>query len=283
MRLGTAESDILQGINERNIQIRDEFLKRFVKLTRTVPVKVMMGDSTITEQQTFDPGLLTGFLQGMAGRLKEWSVQDISTSNNEDIRRIFLKFERMAGSYLISVHLSVQFHVLLYYVPDHRVIECQKELSELVDMTKNREEQISEYGDQFVLHKLKEMGYRDLDHQSLFEIFYKNDKLREEMYRDMEDGAGVDRDDEEKKKKLFDELDSLLLETYQVSQVMIDDARLVTGEEGCLCTIDLEFVKNNAKQGSFDPKKMPLHARKKIIECLDGILAAMKNGASGSN
>ena len=44
-------------------------------------------------------------------------------------------------------------------------------------------------------------------------------------------------------------LDNLLVETYQTTPVLIDDTRLVTGEEGCLCTFDLEFVKNKAKEG----------------------------------
>ena len=57
-----------------------------------------------------------------------------SISNNEDIRRIFSKFEIMEGNYLLSGHLSIQFHVLLYCRPDQRVLDCQKELSEIVDL-----------------------------------------------------------------------------------------------------------------------------------------------------
>ena len=59
--------------------------------------------------------------------------------------------------------------MLLYYKPDQRVIDCQKELGELVDLTKDKEKQISDNSDQFVLNKLKDMGYRDFDHQKLFE------------------------------------------------------------------------------------------------------------------
>ena len=78
------------------------------------------------------------FFQKITQKLENWSVQDVSISNNEDIRRIFTKFEIMEGNYLISGHLSVQFHVLLYYKPDQRVIETQKELSEIVDLTKTK-------------------------------------------------------------------------------------------------------------------------------------------------
>ena len=51
------------------------------------------------------------------------------------------------------------------------------ELSEIVDLTKNNEQQISDNSDEFVLNKLREMGYKDLDHQKLFEIFYENNLL----------------------------------------------------------------------------------------------------------
>ena len=36
--------------------------------------------------------------------------------------------------------MSIQFHVLLYYKPDYRVIECQKELSEIIEETKDSAE-----------------------------------------------------------------------------------------------------------------------------------------------
>ena len=68
---------------------------------------------------------------------------------------------------------------------------------------------------------------------------------------------------------MFDELDSLLVETYQITPVLIDDSKLVTGEEGCLCTFDLEFVKDNNREGLFDPKKMPDKVKENIIQKLD--------------
>ena len=171
---------------------------------------------------------------------------------------------------MISGHISLQFHVLLYYKPDQRVIDSQKELAEIVDLTKNKEQELSDNSDQFVLNKLKEMGYKDFDHQKLFEVFYENDEFREKVYAEIEKDVGVDfKKLSEKKTKLFNELDSLLVETYQTSPVMIDDARLVSGEEGCLCTIDLEFVKNEMKEGLFDPRKMSNSVKENILKRLE--------------
>ena len=67
----------------------------------------------------------------------------------------------------------------------------------------------------------------------------------------------------------FNELDSLLVETYQITSTLIDDSKLVTGEEGCLCTFDLEFVKNNTREGLFDPRKMSESAKEGIVKRLD--------------
>jgi len=272
VRLGNKSPDgYIQQLNQKNEGIQKLFLSKMTALTKMIDAKVMMGDSTVTEQKTFDPKQVTDYFQKINNCLKDWSLQDVTITNNEDIRRIFTKFEIMEGNYLISGHVSLQFHVLLYYKPDQRVLDCQKELSEIVDLTKNNEQQISDNSDEFVLNKLREMGYKDLDHQKLFEIFYENDEFREKVYAEIEKDAGVNFQElSEKKTKLFHELDSLLLETYQTTSVLIDDNRLITGEEGCLCTIDLEFVKNKNREGLFDPRKISDSVKENILKRLDG-------------
>lgn len=271
VRLGTrTPNEFIQLLNQKNEVIQKKCLEKITNLTKMIDVKVMLGDSTITEQKTFDPKLIMDYFQKINDSLKDWSVHDVSISNNEDLRRIFTKFEIMEGSYLISGHISIQFHVLLYYKPNQRVIDCQKELAEIVDLAKNKEQELSDNSDQFVLNKLKKMGYKDFDHQKLFEVFYENDEFREKVYAEIEKDAGVNfKELSEKKTKLFNELDSLLVETYQTSPVLIDDARLVSGEEGCLCTIDLEFVKDEVKEGLFDPRKIPDTVKEKILKRLN--------------
>jgi hypothetical protein len=270
VRLGSRSPDkFIQQLNQKNEGIQKLFLSKMTALTKMIDAKVMMGDSTVTEQKTFDPKQVTDYFQKINNSLKDWSLQDVTITNNEDIRRIFTKFEIMEGNYLISGHVSLQFHVLLYYKPDQRVLDCQKELSEIVDLTKNNEQQISDNSDEFVLNKLREMGYKDLDHQKLFEIFYENDEFREKIYGEIEKDAGVNFQElSEKKTKLFNELDSLLLETYQTTPVLIDDNRLITGEEGCLCTVDLEFVKNKNREGLFDPRKISDSVKENILQRL---------------
>ena len=278
VRLGTrSPNEFIQSLNMQNKSIQKIFVEKMTNLTKMIEVKVMMGDSTVTEQKTFDPKSVSDYFQNISKNLKDWSLQDVSISNNEDIRRIFTKFEIVEGNYLISGHISIQFHVLLYYKPEQRVIDCQKELSKIIDLTKNKEKELSDNSDQLVLNKLKELGYKDFDHQKLFEIFYENDELREKIFAEIENDAGVDfKELSDKKTKLFNELDTFLVETYQIIPVLIDDTRLVAGEEGCLCSFDLEFVKNGNKEGVFDPRKLSEMTKENISKRLEELETIIK-------
>jgi hypothetical protein len=279
VRLGSrSPNEFIQLLNQKNESIQKSYLSKMTDLTKMFDVKVMMGDSTITEQKTFDPKLVTNYFQKINDYLQGWSLQDVSISNNQDIRRVFTKFEIREGNYLLSGHLSLQFHVLLYYKPIQRVIDCQKELAVIVDSTKNKEEQLADNSDQIVLNKLKEMGYKDFDHQKLFEVFYENDEFREKVFTEIQKDAGIDFQKlSEEKNKLFAELDSLLLETYQTSSILIDDPRLVAGEEGCLLTLDLEFIKNNNREGVFDARKIPDSVRTNILKRLGELEIIIKS------
>jgi len=273
VRLGTdLSNEFLQSLNNKNQEIQKLYVDHIKNLTKTVQIKVMLGDSTVTDQSTFDPQEIKNFYDEIIKNLRDWSIQNITITNNEDIRRIFTKFEVREGNYILSGHLSQQFHVLLYYKPEQRVIDCQKELSEIIENTKNKEAELANLGDQFVINKLKELGYKDLDNQKLFEILFNNDEVRKKIYSEIEQQSDVDFQKLSKKKvELFNELDSYLMETYQTTPILIDDARLVTGEEGCLCTFDLEHIKNKNKEGLFDSKKIPQIVKQKIIERLDQI------------
>jgi len=279
VRLGTrSPNEFIQLLNTKNEIIQKLFLEKINDITNAVDIKVMLGDATITEQKTFDPESVRRYYESFIKNLKDWTIQEVSISNNEDLRRIFIKFEIKEGNYLISGHLSLQYHVLLFYSPDQRVIESQKELAEIIDLTKNKERQVSDDNDQLVLEKLKEKGYKDFDHQKLFEIFFENNELREQIYSEIEEKSGIDFQKMLRRKtELVKELDNLLIETYQTSSVLIDDAKLVTGEEGCLCTIDIEFLRNNIKEGLFDPRKISEPIKIKLGDRIDEVIKYIKN------
>jgi len=278
VRLGIrSPNDFIQNLNTKNEKIQKLFLEKIQRITNPVTTQVMLGDATITEQKTFDPESVRRYYENFNKNLKDWTFQEISTSNNEDLRRIFIKFEIQEGNYLISGHFSLQYHVLLFYKPDQRVIESQKELAKIIDVTKNKELQRSDDSDQMVLEKLKERGYKDFDHQKLFEIFFENNELREQIFKEIEEKSDVDFQELSKRKTLLvKELDNLLIETYQTSSVLIDDTKLISGEEGCLCTFDIEFIRGGIKEGLFDPRKISEPIREKLESRIDEILKCVE-------
>jgi len=278
VRLGIrSPNDFIQNLNTKNEKIQKLFLEKIQRITNPVTTQVMLGDATITEQKTFDPESVRRYYENFNKNLKDWTFQEISTSNNEDLKRIFIKFEIQEGNYLISGHFSLQYHVLLFYKPDQRVIESQKELAKIIDVTKNKELQRSDDSDQMVLEKLKEMGYKDFDHQKLFEIFFENNELREQIFKEIEQKSDVDFQELSKRKaQLVTELDNLLIETYQTSPVLIDDTKLISGEEGCLCTFDIEFIRGGIKEGLFDPRKISESIREKLESRIDEILKCVE-------
>jgi len=273
MRLGIDTSDeFIKNLSEKSNEIQTAYSKKMEKLTSHISIKAMLGDSTITQTKTFDPMQIQNFYKNISENLQNWNIRDVTMTNNEDIRRIFIKFDSQVGNYLLSGHMSIQFHVLLYYKQDNKVIQYQKELSEIIDKTKTMDSKLGDDSDQFILKKLKEMGYTDLNHQNLFEVFFENDELREKIYEEIEKNTDLDFKKLAKRKMdLFNELDSLLIETYQTSNVLIDDTRLIAGEEGYLCNFDLEFIKNKVKEGKFVPKKIPNDVKENLIKKLDEI------------
>jgi hypothetical protein len=273
MRLGSKTSDeFLKSLNDENNTIQKQFLQKIEKLTKSVSIKAMLGDSTVTETNTFDPMLIQDFFQKIRKKLSDWNTQEVSISNNEDLRRLFIKFDIQEGNYVLSCHLSIQFHVLLYYKLDNKVIQHQKELSEIIEKTKTMDSKLADNSDQFILEKLKSAGYTDMDHQNLFEVFFENDEIQENIYKEIEQKTDVNYKNLVKRKmQLFNDLDNLLMETYQTSNVLIDETRLVAGEEGVVCNFDLEFIKNKIKEGIFDPKKIPNNVQKKLISRLNEI------------
>jgi len=273
VRLGSNTSDeFFKILNDKNNEIQKSFLKKIENFIKQVSISAMLGDGTITKTKTFDPMQIKDFFGKILKNLQNWNQQEVSETNDEGLRRIFIKFDIKEGNYQLSGHMSIQFHVLLFYKADNKVIQYQKELSEIIEKTKTMDSKLADNSDQFILEKLRTMGYKNLDHQQLFEILFENDEIQNKIYKEIEEKTDSNyKNSLSRKTQLFNELDNLLLETYQTSNVLIDDARLVTGEEGLLCNFDLEFIKNGIKEGMFNPKKIPKNIQEKIILRLDQI------------
>ena len=133
-----------------------------------------------------------------------------------------------------------------------KVIELQKKLAELIDNTGNSESKYEDESDRLIIEKLNELGFKDMPKQELFELFYNDEELATKIKAMINDSQSEVVDIQGQKNQLFKELDNLLLETFHTTPIMIDEQKLVNGEEGCLCNMDLEYIDNGAKQGLID-------------------------------
>ena len=277
MRLGSKTDDeFLTKLNEKNSQIQSIFHEKIKEIAKKHLVDVMMQDGTVKKQETFEVEKINQIYNRFANGLQAWTLEGISSTNDEGIRRNFIKLNTNADDCRISLHLSIQYHVVLFYQPNYEVMKKQKELSDFMDITKKQEGELTEKSDHVILEKLKAEGYTDLDTQKLFEIFYNDDKIREKIMNEIELQTDGDLQKiSQRKESLLKALDDLLLETYQMEPVLIDEARLVTGEEGCVCNIDIERIENGQKSGLFDSKKVSNSTKEKISALIDQVLEAI--------
>ncbi|NWK04504.1 hypothetical protein HX833_00190 [Marine Group I thaumarchaeote] len=277
MRLGSKTDDeFLIKLNKKNSQIQSIFHEKIKEIAKKHLVDVMMQDGIVKKQETFDVEKIHQVYNGFANRLQDWTLDGISSTNNEGIRRNFIKLNTNADNCKISLHFSIQYHVILFYQPNYEVMKKQKELSDFMDMTKKQEGELTEKSDHVILEKLRAEGYKDLDTQNLFEIFYNDDKIREKIMNEIDLQTDGDLQKiSQRKENLLKELDDLLLETYQMEPILIDEARLVTGEEGCVCNIDIEMIENGQKSGLFDSNQISSSTKEKISILIDQVLEAI--------
>ena len=277
MRLGIKTDDeFLIKLNEKNTPIQNIFLEKIKEIAIKHHVDVMLQDGAVKKQETFDVEKIHQIYSGISKSLEAWTLEGISSTNDEGIRRNFIKLNTAVDNYIISLHLSIQYHVILFYQPKYEVIKKQKELSDFMDETKKQEDELTEKTDQVILEKLMAKGYKNLNTQNLFEILYKDDKIREKIMNETELQTDGDLQKiNQHKENLLKALDDLLLETYQMVPILIDDARLVTGEEGCVCNIDIERIENNQKSGLIYSKKISSGTKEKISALVDQVLTAI--------
>ena len=277
MRLGLdTEDKFLIKLNRINEQIQNTFLSEAKKMTEKIPVDVMLQDGTAKKQDTCSMEMVKAFYDKIAKKLTNWTLQTTSTTNNEDLRRDFIKMYATVNDYKILLHISTQYHVLLYYKPDYQVMKKQKELADFLTMTEKNEKELAEKSDQVILKKLKEEGYKDLNPENLFEIFYKDEKIMENITGEIDKQTDGDLNKiYEQKQNLLKELDNFLLEIYQIEPILIDETRLVSGEEGFVFNLDVEQV-NNEQSKQFSTDKMSEETKTNITTRIEEILKVIK-------
>ena len=113
------------------------------------------------------------------------------------------------------------------------------------------------------------------DYSALQNVGEKLSKILSEKIENSQDDEILQLNN--RKKELLQQLDDLLLETFQTSDVLIDEQRLVNGEEGCLCNIDLEQLEGDSKHGLFDLDLINSEYQHKIESRINQILRVIED------
>lgn len=273
MQIPSNSQDLfIKSMNERSEKIRTLFLEHIKNLTKKAPLKVMLGDGTVSDQESFDPALVRQFYDIILRRLSDWTSHGVSVTTDQDLRRSFIKFEVKEGNYLLSGHMSLQYHALLFYKLDNKILEIQKELAKITDDIKELQEKMKPESDKIIAEKLRQKGYESMDHQKLFEVLFEHDDITEELAESLQSTESKINELVNRRDLLFLELDNMLIEVYHTMPVMIDETRMIAAEEGCLCNFNLEYVKNNSSEGDFDPSRIPSKVKDDLLKQMDDII-----------
>ena len=79
--------------------VRTLYLEHITRLTNKVPLKVMLGDGTVTDQESFDPAQVRKFFDDILQNIPDWTNQGVSATAEKDLRRSFITFEIKEGNY----------------------------------------------------------------------------------------------------------------------------------------------------------------------------------------
>jgi hypothetical protein len=277
VQIPTSNPDVfIKSMSDKAETVRTLFLEHITRLTNKVPLKVMLGDGTVTDQESFDPALVRKFFDDILNKIPEWSNQGVSATAEKDLRRSFIKFEIKEGNYLLSGHMSLQYHALLFYKLDHRVIEIQKELSDISDMISKLQVQVGPENDKIIEEKLKQQGYQSMDNQKLFEVLFNREDITQDIIQSIEVSHAEHTKLVSNRDRLFGELDNMLIEVYHTTPVMIDENRMIAAEEGCLCNFNLEYLKNNIRQGNINLSRISEQTKTHLLVLMDDVIKSLK-------
>jgi hypothetical protein len=69
----------------------------------------------------------------------------------------------------------------------------------------------------------------------------------------------------------------MLIEVYHTTPVLIDENKMIAAEEGCLCNFNLEYLKNNIREGNINLTRIAEQTKTNLLSHLDNIIKILKN------
>jgi hypothetical protein len=248
MRLPLKGDDyFIREVNAAFENIKEAYLKALKPHIMMKKMNVMLGDGSVVQTDTFEKHKVILFYQQLIKSLTGWGTTAVSNSNTDDLHRLYCNIVQEVGKYNIHGYFGIQFHTLPYYKVDKRVIEIQKELSQLADTATNTLNSIANRGNEVIQKELEKIGFVEIGFEELLSKLFEDQNLVADL------GVKASMVEQEfpefenmhnRKKELFAELNNLLIELYQTSSVLIDYNKLMQGEEGIVTYFEIETIRN---------------------------------------
>jgi hypothetical protein len=234
-------------INTATGKVQEAFLDAIRPSISLYRQNAMLGDGTITQSDTFDLDKVQNFFTHLGSALEGWTFNGILRSATEDVHRIYSTFTKENDNFYMSVYFGIQFHVLLYYRVDRKVVDIQKELMKIEKIAASLSDNMTGAADKVLATELEKRGIINLGFDELFARMFEDEMLMEQLNEKtavVEDQFPEINDARTKKSELLSKLKGLLIEFYRTSPVLIDYNRLMQGEEGVTNYFDIEIFKN---------------------------------------
>ena len=164
MRLPLEGDDyFIKEVNAAFESIREAYLKALKQQIIMKKVNAMLGDGSVVQSDTFEKQKVMIFYQQLIESLNGWITTGVSNSN-------------------IHGYFGIQFHVLPYYKVDKRVIEIQKELSQLADNATNTFQSMANRGNEIVQKELEKIGYVEMGFEELLSKLFEDQNLTADLW-----------------------------------------------------------------------------------------------------
>src|SRR5215213_11268135 len=279
MRLPLKGDDyFIREVNAAFESIREAYLNALKPQVVMKKVNVMLGDGSVVQSDTFEKHKVILFYQQMIKSLKGWVTTGVSNSNTDDLHRLYCSIAQEVGKYNIHGYFGIQFHALPYYKVEKRVIEIQKELSQLADSATNTFQSMAHRGNEIVQKELEKIGYVEMGFEELLSKLFEDQNL----IRDLGIKASLVEQEfpefenmHNRKMELFTELNNLLIELYQTSSVSIDYNKLMQGEEGAVTYFEIDTIRNRKtkeRDSYINTKRVTKESTDQIVSKLNQVV-----------
>ncbi|HET6590989.1 MAG TPA: hypothetical protein VFG45_12595 [Candidatus Nitrosocosmicus sp.] len=243
--------DQIGWINEFNYKLQGSFESLVKNIMYTFKTKVMLADFSVIEVVSFDPNKIVKALSSIEVEMNRhsgnWQIVGVQSTKSDDLRRIYLQLSLEIDKYYFYVYMGIQFHSLLYYQAEKEVIRLSKEIRELEETNYLTKNEITTEGNKIIREELEKLGYKDSDNSLLFEELFTKNELTQSL---IEKASNIEKNypsiekNEKTITELKSQLNSFVVEAYQMNLTTLDQNKMLQGEEGVVFYIDFEMFKN---------------------------------------